>query len=64
MVIAGTLQLHRERSGTRMRWSWEITPHGAARLAGPLIAWFGRRQERAIWAALKAHLEAPPVNPA
>ena len=64
MVIAGTLQFHREGSGTRMNWSWEITPHGPARLAGPLIAWLGRRQERAIWAALKAQLEAPHVDPA
>ena len=64
MVIAGTLEFHREGSGTRMDWSWEVTPRGPARLVGPLIAWLGRRQERAIWAAFKAQLEAAPVDPA
>jgi hypothetical protein len=29
------------------------------RLATPAIAWQGRRQEQAIWASLKRHLEAP-----
>jgi hypothetical protein len=40
-----------------MRWRWDLEPRGAARAVGPLIAWTGRRQERAIWTSLKTLLE-------
>lgn len=40
---------------------WQSRPcaalRGPARLAGPLIGWIGRRQERTIWTGLKELLE-------
>jgi Polyketide cyclase / dehydrase and lipid transport len=44
-------------AGTRMRWSGQVRPKGAVRLAGPVITWLGIRQEQRIWASLKKHLE-------
>lgn len=44
--------------GTRMRWSEQVRPKHGFKLAGPLIAWIGRRQERAIWTSMKRRLEA------
>jgi hypothetical protein len=41
-----------------MRWSWELEPRGAWKLAGPLVGRVGRRQEQATWIALKRFLEA------
>lgn len=59
-VITGRLTFDREPAGTRMTWSWELRPRGLMRLATPLIAFVGRRQEAAIWAALKRQLESGP----
>jgi Polyketide cyclase / dehydrase and lipid transport len=59
MDIHGTLTFEPAGGGTRMRWSWRVRPRGLLRLATPAIAWQGRRQEQAIWASLKRHLEAP-----
>lgn len=56
--VRGAMTFDAVDGGTRMRWSWELRPHGALRLAGPLLGWVGRRQEAAIWAALKEHLES------
>ena len=56
--VRGALTFDPVPQGTRMRWSWEVHPYGMARLLGPLIGWVGRRQEAAIWAGLKAHLES------
>jgi hypothetical protein len=47
-------------AGTRMSWSGRVRLKGAWRLLDPLIAAFGRRQERRIWQALKEHLETTP----
>jgi uncharacterized protein YndB with AHSA1/START domain len=44
--------------GTRMRWSEQVEPKHGFKLAGPLITWIGRRQERAIWTSMKRRLEA------
>jgi uncharacterized protein YndB with AHSA1/START domain len=44
--------------GTRMRWSEQVGPKHGFKLAGPLITWIGRRQERAIWTSMKRRLEA------
>jgi uncharacterized protein YndB with AHSA1/START domain len=57
MSIAGTLTFDPVPAGTRMRWSWELQPHGATRLLTPLIAWMGQRQETEIWSGLKRYLE-------
>jgi hypothetical protein len=35
---------------------------GALRLITPLLAWVGRRQERAVWTALKHLLEHPQAT--
>jgi len=56
--VRGAMAFAAVDGGTRMRWSWVLRPHGALRLAGPLLGWVGRRQEAAIWAALKEHLES------
>lgn len=57
MDVHGTLTFEPVPEGTRMRWSWEAAPHGLLRLATPVIARMGRRQEEAIWAGLKRVLE-------
>lgn len=59
MDIAGTLTFEPIPAGTRMRWSWDLRPHGPARLLTPLIAHIGRRQERETWNGLKRYLEEP-----
>lgn len=61
--INGTLTFDPAPGGTRMRWSWTVRPKGAARLAAPVIAWIGRRQEKAIWTNMKRYLEAPQPRP-
>jgi uncharacterized protein YndB with AHSA1/START domain len=55
--VVGTLTFETVPEGTRMRWEWDLEPRGLARLAGPLIAVVGRRQEREIWTSLKRFLE-------
>lgn len=57
MALDGRVTLEREGSGTRMRWRWEVNPGGALRLADPVVAWMGRRQEEDVWANLKRLLE-------
>lgn len=47
-----------EGSGTRLRWTWEVKTSGLARVAGPLVAHIGKRQERQTWEGLKSLLEA------
>jgi len=60
--ISYTLTFEPAAGGTRMRWSGQVRPQGAVRLLGPVITWMGRRQEQRIWASLKEHLEAAPVE--
>ena len=55
--VEGSLTFTPVPEGTRMQWSWEVRPTGVLRLLGPVIGWVGRRQEAAIWAGLKRHLE-------
>lgn len=55
--VAGTLSFETIAEGTRMRWEWDLEPQGLARLAGPLVAFVGRRQERETWTSLKRYLE-------
>jgi len=62
-VITGGLTFEPVPAGTRMRWSWQVRPTGAVKLLAPVIAWAGRRQERAIWAGMKQHLEAAQAAP-
>jgi hypothetical protein len=57
MEIDGTLAFESVAGGTRMHWSWELRPRGVLKLLSPLVARIGRRQEEAIWAGLKRHLE-------
>lgn len=57
-VIDGELRFAPTTDGTRMSWNWHVRLSGAARLAGPLVAVIGRRQERRIWSGLKRYLEA------
>ena len=64
MDIRGTLTFDPVPEGTRMRWHWELAPHGFLRLLAPLVARMGRRQEEAIWAGLKRVLEGQETFPA
>ncbi len=57
MDIKGRLQFEPVAAGTRMRWVWDLEPHGAIRLLGPLVRRVGDRQEREIWTALKRYME-------
>ena len=63
MEIQGTLTFEPVPEGTRMRWSWDVTPRGPLRLLAPLVARIGDRQERTIWTGLKRYLEARPAPP-
>lgn len=56
--ISGALTFVAEADGTRLNWTWNLRPKGMLKLATPLLAALGRRQERRIWSGLKAHLEA------
>jgi polyketide cyclase/dehydrase/lipid transport protein len=55
--VNGGLTFEPVDGGTRMRWSWEVSPRGPLRMFGPLVARLGRRQEQTVWAGLKAQLE-------
>ncbi|HEX6760514.1 MAG TPA: SRPBCC family protein [Propionibacteriaceae bacterium] len=57
MLIEVTEFQRPRRLGSRT-WSWELSPRGALRLLGPLVARLGRRQEQTIWTGLKAQLES------
>jgi uncharacterized protein YndB with AHSA1/START domain len=56
--FTGTLTFTPASAGTRLRWSWDARPRGAARLLAPLLTRIGARQERRMWTALRDHLEA------
>jgi uncharacterized protein YndB with AHSA1/START domain len=58
MDIQGTLTFDPVPAGTRMRWSWNLQPRGLLKLATPMVARIGARQEQAIWTGLKRLLEA------
>lgn len=60
MDIVGELNFESLPAGTRMRWSWDLRPHGLLKLLTPLVVRMGQHQERAIWTSLKRVLEASP----
>jgi uncharacterized protein YndB with AHSA1/START domain len=62
MDIRGTLSFDPVPGGTRMRWSWELEPHGLLKLMTPLASPIGARGERAIWTSLKRLLEAQEAS--
>jgi uncharacterized protein YndB with AHSA1/START domain len=62
MDIRGTLSFDPVPGGTRMRWSWELEPHGLLQLMTPLASPIGARGERAIWTSLKRLLEAQEAS--
>ena len=62
LLIEGSLTFEPVPEGTRMRWSWQVETPGALRLVSPLLAWMGRRQEQAVWTALKHLLEQPQAT--
>jgi hypothetical protein len=45
-------------AATRLSWSWDVAPPWFFRIMGPVVAFIGRRQERAIWTSLKRYLES------
>ena len=58
--IEGALTFSPASEGTRMAWSWELRPKGLLKIATPILALMGRRQEQRIWTSLKWHLEGSP----
>lgn len=60
MDINGLLLFEPVSGGTRMKWVWDLEPHGVMRILGPLVRWMGDRQERAIWNSLKQLMERGP----
>lgn len=58
MDITGALTFVPDADGTLMSWSWDLRPKRMLKLATPLIAAVGRRQEQRIWSSLKQCLEA------
>ena len=58
MRTVGAVTFERQGAGTVMSWAWDVELRGIMKLATPVVAWMGRRQERAIWTQLKAILEA------
>ncbi len=62
MDIQGVQTFERVPEGTRMCWSWEITPRGFYRLMDPVIARLGAAQEKNLWAGLKRFMEARAVT--
>lgn len=63
MVTEGALRFESAPAGTRMRWSWDVRPRGAMKVMAPLVGVIGRRQEQAIWGALKRLLESGGERP-
>jgi hypothetical protein len=57
MDIHYTLTFEPVPEGTRMRWSGDVEPRGILKVMSPVVARMGRRQEQAIWSALKHLLE-------
>jgi hypothetical protein len=55
--IQGAVAFQRHPAGTRLRWSWDLQPHGVLRVLTPALGALGRRQEQQIWAGLKHYLE-------
>jgi hypothetical protein len=64
MDIRGDLTFVAVPGGTRMRWSWQVTPRGLFKLLTPIVGRMGQRQEETIWRSLKRLLEADVAPPA
>ena len=58
MRTVGAVTFEPQGAGTLMSWAWEVELRGVMKLATPVVAWMGRRQERGIWTQLKTILEA------
>jgi uncharacterized protein YndB with AHSA1/START domain len=58
MDINGTLVLEAQGQSTRLKWLWNIEPHGFLRLLGPVVRRMGDQQELAIWTGLKKVMES------
>ncbi|TNC20483.1 SRPBCC family protein [Amycolatopsis alkalitolerans] len=58
--ITGTLTFQPVPAGTRLHWSWQLRPHGAAKLLALALRPVGARQEKTNWRRLKHHLETAP----
>lgn len=60
-VAQGAVRCDPIEGGTRLSWERQLALPGLARLAGPLVARIGQRQERQIWSGLKHYLEGGPA---
>lgn len=61
MEIDGMLTFEPVPAGTRMRWFWDLHPHGAPKFLTPLVTYIGERQEKGLWTGLKRYLESREV---
>lgn len=60
-VVQGSVRCDPIEGETRLSWDWQLSLSGLARLAGPLVARIGQRQETQIWSGLKHYLEGGPA---
>lgn len=56
--VDGMVRCRSVPGGTRFSWDWDVAVAGPARLAGPVVGWLGRRQERTIWTGMQRLLES------
>lgn len=56
-VVEGAVRCDPHEASTLFSWDWQVRRPGLLRLAGPLVALVGNRQERRIWTGLKRYLE-------
>lgn len=56
--VDGTLTFDELDGGTRLRWSWDTTLIGMARVLTPLLALAGSGWERRNWLGLKSYMES------
>ena len=58
MDIRGAMTFDTVDGATRMRWSWDLEPHGIFKLLAPLVGRMGRRLENRNWENMKHYLES------
>jgi uncharacterized protein YndB with AHSA1/START domain len=56
-LAEGTVSCDPSDAGTRFSWDWQVSLSGWARIAQPLVAVIGRREETRNWTGLKRYLE-------
>jgi uncharacterized protein YndB with AHSA1/START domain len=58
MHVDGTLRFEDAAGLTRLRWDWNMSLLGRARMVSPVLALVGPRWERRNWVGLKKYMES------